>query len=788
MKIIITKLLVFAVVFSKDLVDSVKIKEVRIEGVKSKKVKEYLLSLIKYKKNEYIDPFNINLIEVELEKNPNILKVDGEVVDGILTLNIKAQQEIIGIEVKYSKDLFNDALSHLEALEKNIEKQEKNKKLPKEKLLKLEKEMKEIKIIKERIESFDGKIEEFEKKIKEKEEVLSKKEIETLSKLFLNEFKKYSMNQDLLVTKKIKGDYVVMKYYDSKDLKIKKIDIKSDLTEELLSQVSNLNLNNEKYKYVNELYFSDVGNYKSSKMRGDMIKIQDFLLKNGFVSPSIKMKNKINYDKKEIEIEILIKKGDRFSLKNIELSFYEQEHGNQKKEILEIIQFYKEKEFQKKYYDKISIIELCKDIENQYKNNGYKNPSIELKEEKDKNFLISKIKVKAGKKYKISKINIKGLEKTEKSVLEKQLLVSKGVDYSQKYISKSKIKLQRLGFFKEVKIKEEEEGSNVDLLIEVEEDKTGIISGSLGYNSIDKVLYGFNLEERNFLGKGYSIGVNSEKSQNKFNLTFKFTNPYITEDIGSSTKLSYDFKEYDLFETEGKFLEQSFFKYLSDELTIGSGVVLGQKEEKIEEEEGNIKELKEDKYGILMFASYNSTNNYNFPTEGIKASISLKDYGKLGGEVKYSRLSSALKNYKSFEGVLEDNTFTLKSSISSIITKDNGYIPVSEKLYMGGEIRGFNPYSIKPTGSLVGGNSKIIGSFDLVTDFKYLNRSKVGLFYDYGVVADDISMKNKEFRHSGGLSFYWISPVGPLSVSYSLPLNGEEIEQSKFEFNLGKSF
>jgi len=73
---------------------------------------------------------------------------------------------------------------------------------------------------------------------------------------------------------------------------------------------------------------------------------------------------------------------------------------------------------------------------------------------------------------------------------------------------------------------------------------------------------------------------------------------------------------------------------------------------------------------------------------------------------------------------------------------------------------------------------------------------RLQLFVDGGqVFANDESVDFGDIRFTAGIGFNWISPVGPLSISYAIPLNeveedplngiiGDEIEQ--FQFSVGQ--
>ena len=50
-------------------------------------------------------------------------------------------------------------------------------------------------------------------------------------------------------------------------------------------------------------------------------------------------------------------------------------------------------------------------------------------------------------------------------------------------------------------------------------------------------------------------------------------------------------------------------------------------------------------------------------------------------------------------------------------------------------------------------------------------------------------MRISELRYSSGLGISWISPVGPLKLSYAKPLNAKQGDRlERFQFQMGTGF
>ena len=69
------------------------------------------------------------------------------------------------------------------------------------------------------------------------------------------------------------------------------------------------------------------------------------------------------------------------------------------------------------------------------------------------------------------------------------------------------------------------------------------------------------------------------------------------------------------------------------------------------------------------------------------------------------------------------------------------------------------------------------------------NNVRVGTFLDFGNVYNKVGdFDAGEFRYSTGLFLQWVSPIGPLNLSYAVPLNkkkGDSTEAFQFSFGMG---
>ena len=125
-------------------------------------------------------------------------------------------------------------------------------------------------------------------------------------------------------------------------------------------------------------------------------------------------------------------------------------------------------------------------------------------------------------------------------------------------------------------------------------------------------------------------------------------------------------------------------------------------------------------------------------------------------------------------------------------------LPFFENFYAGGarSVRGFTDNTLGPRAAPfegsnftqpVGGSLKTVGSLEMY--FPTLldtPAARVSAFVDFGNVFDGVdNFDAGELRASTGVALMWRSPMGPISISYALPIkkeDGDDIERLQFTF------
>ena len=111
--------------------------------------------------------------------------------------------------------------------------------------------------------------------------------------------------------------------------------------------------------------------------------------------------------------------------------------------------------------------------------------------------------VMPGMRAYVRRVEFRGNTKTADEVLRREMRQMEGASATNALIEMSKVRLERLGYFKEVNVENiPVPGTNdqIDVVYTVEEQPSGSVGASIGYSQGYGLILGANLSENNFLG------------------------------------------------------------------------------------------------------------------------------------------------------------------------------------------------------------------------------------------------------------------------------------------------
>ncbi len=141
--------------------------------------------------------------------------------------------------------------------------------------------------------------------------------------------------------------------------------------------------------------------------------------------------------------------------------------------------------------------------------------------------------IEPGKRVYVRRIEFRGNVQTKDEVLRREMRQFEGSWFSQASVDRSRIRIQRLGFFDNVDIETPQvEGSEdqIDIIVNVEEMPSGSFQIGLGYSQLQGIIASMSIEQNNFLGSGRQVGMSVSRSRILTQVGVNYTNPYYTDD------------------------------------------------------------------------------------------------------------------------------------------------------------------------------------------------------------------------------------------------------------------
>ena len=556
--------------------------------------------------------------------------------------------------------------------------------------------------------------------------------------------------------------------------------------------------------------------YSKAKLAADIETLRSFYLDRGYIEMQVESTQvSITPDKKDIYITVNINEGEKYTVSDVKL---DGEMFGMDKDMQALLQLKKGD-----VYSGAKLNASTKKIADRMGNFGYAfanvNAAPELNREKKEVAL--NIMVDPGKRVYVRQINISGNTKTRDEVVRREMRQFENSWYDGEKIKLSRDRVDRLGYFKDVNVETPEvPGSTdqVDVNMAVTEKPTGNIMVGAGFSQTDKVSLTGSIQQANAFGSGNTVGIDINTSRTYRTIAISQTNPYFTDDGVSRSYSLYlrtirppvdNIGDY-MVKTTGA--NVSFGVPFSELDTIYFGV--GVENTVVETVSGdNSSPLLYQQYvkdfgdpsgfgtakttSLPLTASWqrDSRDSALVPTSGRfqKANFEVSTFGSL----KYYRAGYQHQYFQP----LFSRAVTLATNAE--LDYGGGFggkaYPVFKNYYAGGigTVRGYDGNGLGQVrdqyGDSQGGSKRVLGSVELQLPFPGSGQDRTlrwFTFFDAGqVYADGEKISVSELRYSTGVGISWISPIGPIKLSYGKALNASSTDKVQaFQFQLGTGF
>ena len=650
---------------------------------------------------------------------------------------------------------------------------------------------------------------------------------QVLKSMDLSQGKIFNKRQLDKLISQIEGSYISKGYYGIKITKTIEIDdqnrvgIELDIFEGEVARISSMKISGSEVHDEDDLldlfeigeadffllnYFTEKDHYSKVALDAGVEAMKSLYINSGYLEFKVnKIATDLSEDKQNISIDIQVNEGSEYKVGDIKFSG---DLLNQSIDDLNDLLTITEGEV----FKRKKVIESIQAVTDLFADQGYAFAKADpiTKENTETHIIDLDISISLNKKVYINRITIVGNTRTQDEVIRREIGIAEGGLYSNTELDDSIKKIKRLGFFSDVQMevtKLKEFDDKINLHFSVEETKTGTFSIGLSHSNSSGAAFNMGIKENNFLGTGNTLNAAFSNSEAVQEMSFYFSDPYFTEDKHSIS--------YGVFtkSIDGASLDVSSYKIDEAGVSLGYGIPLTEDtrisadirissrditcgttfadadHEAIQCASGDQTEVKTN-----VRWSNNTLDNFNYPTDGQKNSLSL-DLTLPIADFRYYKLDAS---HKSYHPIGNDLTWKVNGSLGLAQGYGGKELPFFKRYYGGGSssVRGFDFNSLGATytdGKAKGGELSLLAGTSIISPMKFINDSKnmrMSAFIDAGSVEEKASnISFDQIRVSTGVAFSWLTPIGPLGIYAAKPLVKKSADKTKtIEFTLGTSF
>jgi len=549
-------------------------------------------------------------------------------------------------------------------------------------------------------------------------------------------------------------------------------------------------------------FFTSDDNYDPDRLAYDREKLRLFYLEHGYADFRVKSAvAELTPDKKEFFITFTVDEGARYNVGTIDVTTKLPNIDSE--ELKTSVTFASGSIYNNKEVEK-SVDKIVGEVGRQ----GYAFVDVfpNITRDRENNIININFELSEGPRVYIENISIHGNVRTDDDVIRRELLVYEGDAFNADKMKKSERRIRNLGYFKNVKVLKEpgRYPDRINIVIEVEEDRSGEVSIAGGFSTSDGPIADFKFAEHNFRGRGQDLGFGVVWAKRRQEFDISFTEPYFMgRDLGVGI---------DLFRiTQNKFFNQTFDQKTHG-VTLRMGYRLSEdlhhriyytlKRDEIKGIKDKASRFIKEQEGESTLSELGHTITYDRRDSRINTSQGYmlgfgNSFAGLGGSVKYIKNSIFGAYYYS----LMDDWVIEFSGRYKVMTGLGQKVRVVDRYTLGGDsLRGFETSGVGPrdrkTGDPLGGLQSYSGTVELTFPIGLPNEFGVkgatfvegGSVWNSGDVSSEVRDENT-FRSSIGVGLRWRSPLGPLKVDFSYAMTKAKFDKTQpFLFGMSTRF
>ena len=561
-------------------------------------------------------------------------------------------------------------------------------------------------------------------------------------------------------------------------------------------------------------WYTKSDRYSKVKLNGDLEALRAFYVSNGFLNFKIESTQvAISPDKSSVSVVVNIQEGQRFVVSGVRLE------GNY---------LGKEADFLSKVvvtagkpYNENTVSETVAGLTRYYGDFGYAFARVVPRNvvDQEKQTVDVVLQGDPGQRAYVRRIEVQGNLRTRDEVVRRELRQNEATWYDGRLIRLSRDRINRLGYFTDVSIQNRavpNAPDQVDLVLSVVERPTGNLSIGAGFGNEEGLSLVAGIQQENVFGSGQSLGFNINTSRFNRTLQVDTTDPFFTDD-GVSRTYAVSLTTNKPLDTVGgsytiqrKRANVSFGIPISelDRIFVGAGlestsITGGQSLA----QQAFVTEFGSPAIGVPVTLGWSRDSRDSFlaPTAGRYQRINTEV--SAAGDTRYVKADYQFQQYWP---LTKRYTFAVNTEFGYGTGLGGRSFPLLKNYFGGGQgsVRGFGQGTLgglsasvaapsdRSQDIRVGGSRSVLLNTELIAPFPGVGNDptlRMFAFVDAGSIyctaSATVTCTSNALRVSSGVGLSWLSPVGPLRLSWSNALRKETTDTTQtIQFQIGTSF
>ncbi|MDB5817976.1 MAG: putative outer rane signal peptide protein [Rhizobacter sp.] len=551
-------------------------------------------------------------------------------------------------------------------------------------------------------------------------------------------------------------------------------------------------------------WYTKSDRYSRAKLNADLENLRAYYLNRGYLEFNVDSTQvAISPDKQNISVTVNITEGQPYTVTSVRLEGDYLNKDNDFKALVTVVPG--------EPYRAEAVADTTRAMVDRFGTFGYAFARVEARPEIDRatgRVAVAIVSNPQRRAY-VRRINVAGNTRTRDEVVRREFRQFESAWYDGARIRLSRDRVDRLGYFKEVSVETTEvpgTQDQVDLTINVVEKPTGNLLLGAGFSSADKLALTASIKQDNIFGSGNYMGVEVNTSRSNRTVVVSTVDPYFTTD-GVSRAVDVYYRTTSPLNSQGE-----NYKLVTPGATIRFGVPfsefdtifvgLGIERTSIKGDNAlpNNYFLYREQYGESA-VSVPLTVGWTRDDRDSAISPNSGRYMRANAEMGIAADTRYVRGNLQFQ-----QYFALSRRFTFGFNSEFGYgkglggkpFPIFKNFYGGGlgTVRGFDQGSLGPvdvTGAYIGGTRRLNLNGELYVPFPGSGNDRTLRLFGYvdagNVWGENQTIQLNSLRASTGLGLSWISPIGPLKLSYGTPIRKQPEDRiQRLQFQIGTAF